>query len=262
MKKRILGFLSALFLIAGLAQSGAAATYSSWILDLDGDGNTATGEQVSVTEYIDINSPNLVLATMDTGSTTNYTFSDIGVTSATDVDSSGTTDDKINLFSLTGDYLFTGDGELGSGVAFNQGGQLNLKVGDTLVATLTLIEGEGSVNEEGFPNGQLSISYDLEVLSLGYLLWEDGTSITSATALTTTNASEIATPSAELDKILLTAAGIDPNDKETALEAYDFYYYLSSNGQFRLTNEVPVPSALFLLGSGIIGLVGFRRKNS
>lgn len=268
MKKRILGFLSGIFLIVVSVQSGVAATYSSWILDLNGDGNTETGDQVSITEFLDINSPNLVLGQMKSGSRTNYTFSNTGITSITNVDSSGTMNDKMNLFSLTADYSFNGEGELRSKITFTPGGEFTLNVSGTPVARLTLIEGLGSVDEEGLPesNGQLTISYDLEVINSGYLLWDDGALMESAKVLTTTNASEIATPSTELESILLKAAfGIDPLDedaKTAALSAYDFYYYLSSNGQFRLIREVPVPSAFLLLGSGIIGLVGLKRKNS
>jgi hypothetical protein len=254
MKKRILGFLTGLLLIVGLTQSA----YAGWAFDYDGDGNI--NNAVNVSEFFDVTSPNLVVTDLADGAVegTDFTFSNYGIFSVKGIDS---WTDSYALESLSGEYEFSGTGKLGSGITFNTG-SLSLYVGSTLVMTLSVEDGEGSISTAGYPNGTISISYSVDYLSDDiYFYWHDGgvnyTAIEaeSTIALTTTNASVIDSPVQGLQDTLLDMAGLSESDLN------DFDFYLASNGQYRLT-AVPLPSAFILLGFGIIGLVGFRRKIS
>lgn len=253
MKKSISGLIIGLFMIAGFAQSGYAA---GWAFDYDGDGNTVNA--IGISEFWDVTSPNLVVTDLadDAAVGTDFNFSNYGIFSVTGADSYNTNP----AFSmLSGEYGFSGTGTLGSDISFETG-VLKLFVGSTQIMTLAVQSGEGSINTEGYPNGTISITYTVDALLDGYFYWDDGTTLTAveagdALAVTTTNASVIASPVQGLQDELLALAGM------TAGQLSDYDFYLSSNGQYRL-EPVPVPSAFLLLGFGIIGLVGFRRKIS
>ncbi|WP_320041610.1 hypothetical protein [uncultured Desulfobacter sp.] len=256
MKKRVSGFIIGLFLIAGLTQSGYAA---SWAFDVDGSG---TSNAISVSEFFDVSSPNLVVTSLpdDAGVGDGFTFSNYGLFSVTKADSY-VTDPAFSL--ITGEYEFSGTGTLGGAISFDLG-VLKIFVGSIPVMTLSVESGEGNINREGYPNGTLSITYTVEDIIDGYFYWYDGTTYTpvkvGSLAMTTTNASVIENPVQDLLNDLLDLTKEDDGEgglTEDDLSDYDLV--LSSNGQFRLT-AVPVPSAFFLLGCGIIGLVGFRRK--
>lgn len=253
MKKRISGLIIGLFLIAGLTQSGYAA---GWAFDYDGDGTTSNAIRIS--EFWDVTSPNLVVTDLADGAAngTGFNFSNYGLFTVTGADSYITNP----AFSmLSGEYEFQGTGTLGSDITFETG-VLKLFLGSTQIMTLSVQSGEGAISTEGYPNGTISITYTVDALVDGYFYWDDGTTLTAVEAgktlaVTTTNASVIDSPVQGLQDDLLELAGLSADD----LSDYDFY--LSSNGQYRL-EPVPVPSAFLLLGFGIIGLVGFRRKIS
>ncbi|WP_321418561.1 PEP-CTERM sorting domain-containing protein [uncultured Desulfobacter sp.] len=250
MKKRVSGFIIGLFLIAGLTQSGYAA---SWIFDTTADGDQS--DALAIIEWIDITSTNLVLGNADPAVAGSFSFNNSGTVSAVKVDNSTTEIDELfKIWQLGAYYSFTGTGDTQEGsIAFDPGGTLTLTVGSVDVATLTVISGSGSIDSEAVSNGDITISYSLEVLAENYLFWEDGTAMTNAIAYTTTNANRITNET--LKTALLEKQGVTQDQADS----YDIVFYLSSNGQFRL-EPVPVPTAFLLLGSGLIGLVGFRRK--
>lgn len=252
MKKRISGLIIGLFLIAGLTQSGYAA---SWAFDYDGSNPV---NAISISEFFDVTSPNIVITDLadDAVEGTDFTFKNYGIFSVTKADSYIT---DPSFSSLSGKYEFSGAGTLGDNISFDTG-VLELYVGSEKIATLSVESGEGSINTEGYPNGTFSITYTIEDIVDGYFYWYDGTTYTPVEegytlAVTTTNASVITSPVQGLKDQLLGLAGL------TEADLSDYDLWLSSNGQFRLTETaVPVPSAFFLMGFGIIGLVGFRRK--
>ena len=200
-----------------------------------------------VDEYLDINSPNLVVTDLGAGQ---LTFSNYGTVSVTSADSWNY---DPSLYGLTGEYEFSGYGTLGGSIVF-ESGTLDMYYNSSLIAELTLTGGTGSIDTAALPNGQISLTYTFTSLVDGYFFTEDEAPlILGSIAYTTTNASLIANPNSGLSAKLLGMAGMS----EDELDEYDFF--LSSNGQFRI-DPIPVPSAFLLLGSGIIGLIGFRRK--
>ena len=57
MKKRMLGFLSSLFLLIGITGSASAYGLQDWYFDIDGAGGQ---DAVLISEFFDLVSPNLV----------------------------------------------------------------------------------------------------------------------------------------------------------------------------------------------------------
>ncbi|WP_020588078.1 PEP-CTERM sorting domain-containing protein [Desulfobacter curvatus] len=125
------------------------------------------------------------------------------------------------------------------------------------VATLNLLSGDGLILNN---NGLITLEYEFTDLEEGYFFWADDTDMAINTnqvlCLTTTNAIKTDYMDPEL-QAYLTDSGATYNDADDSLDEL-----LLSAGQIQLTRAVPVPSALLLLGSGLIGLVGFRRKNN
>lgn len=268
MKKRLLGMLLGLLLIIGMTQSAHAFGYEDWWFDIDGAGGNAATQ---IHEYIGITSPNFVDTEFNGPNL--FTFDNVGVVKAIGHD--GGLDLPVG-WQLTGIYSFNGNGELGADLTFT-GGQFDLYVnnsgdwGDmtkgvygsnngTHIASFDLDLGSGTLQPSGLPNGDISISYTSSFLAADYFFYADGTTDMASNGVmsyTTTNASHITNPVPALAEELLGFAGYvgDPAN------APPDDFFLSSGGQFRI-NPVPVPPALFLLGSGLAALFGIRRKKS
>lgn len=243
MKKKFLGFILGLFLIFGLTNSGVAATdnWLDWYIDWDG---IAGGETTQTNGHFDVDSPNAVVFNVDdSGVFDNYGL----VTIASDIDGNNT---------LIGTYALSGTQDEYGNLSFDAGGTLTLAIANNVddtktgIATLTLAEGVGFYKDE-FEYGAVSLKYNLSSITDGYLSWagNDSPWVADETiAFSNTNM----IPNNNTDEIQLL--------KDTFPEVTDAALFLASGGQVGAT--VPVPSAIILLGSGIIGLVGFRRKNS
>nr|WP_320016972.1 PEP-CTERM sorting domain-containing protein [uncultured Desulfobacter sp.] len=246
--KKILGFVIGLFLIVGLTNSGYAAT--SWYIEMG-------GSTLGIDSFLSFaESPNAVIAGDSSGSTTD--FDNYGVVTLA----------TIGDYTLYGEYILSGTVTTSSTlpydtVEFDAGGILTLYVddgiyssADTMIAELKLVDGEALLLND---NGYITLNYILDVLEDGYFyVAEDDTDMATITDpiyfLTTTNAKEVDSEymDATLSDYLANNSVTFDSDADTLL---------ASAGQVEL-NVVPVPSTLFLLGFGIVGLVGFRRKNS
>nr|WP_320016969.1 hypothetical protein [uncultured Desulfobacter sp.] len=249
--KKILGFVIGLFLIVGLTNSGYAAT--GWYIEMG-------GSTLGIDSFLSFaESPNAVIAgdtTEESGIETTY-FDNYGVVTLA----------TIGDYTLYGEYSLSGTITSESVLSFDTidfeaGGILTLYVDDgiystedTEIAKLVLDDGEALI----FPtNGLITLNYTFDELEEGYFYWADDDSdmandTNRILCLTTTNAkvTDYMDPTLE--------AYLTAND--VTFDSNNGDVLLASGGQVELS-AVPVPSAFLLLGSGIIGLVGFKRKNS
>lgn len=239
MKKKILGFITGLFLIVGLTNSGIAASgnWLDWYVDWDGIAGGATAQ---TSGHFDVDSPNVVVfESGDSGFFYNYGLVTIF-------------DDGVN--TLTGKYELSGTEDEDGFLSFYPGGTLELFVNDPLYddakATLSLVEGQGFYNG-AIQNGFVSLTYELTSITDGYFFWANSDSpwVVGQTFFTSTTNMIPNNDEVEIAELKVEFDGVEDND-----------LFLASGGQVGAT--VPVPSAFLLLGSGIIGLIGFRRKNS
>lgn len=251
MKKNLLSIVIGLFLIVGLCNSGFAAVASDWYISLG-------GSKVVANEYLSFSdSPSIVIGTP--AAFENYGVVSVAAETTTTINGGNSTTTTTTLY---GEYLLTGSNAASvipgySIGTFTAGGDLNLYVdtdgnltNDTLIATLTLTSGTAWLGDD---NGYITLCYKITALyDDNYLFWSDDSSMEEGTILTiTTNALRVYTLDDSL-AAFLQEQGITYNPSEDIL--------LASGGQIR-ASAVPVPSALILLGTGLIGFVGFRRKN-
>jgi hypothetical protein len=277
MKNKLFGVLFSLLLIIGTTQS-AHAYINNWYFDNDGVG---PGARDQIDEQMDIGTPNFVDIT-PTGAST-FDFVNYGFVQTTDHDYSGLgysgPNDITAIFRLTGngvvggDLFFTGgdltfyvDPVFDYGVETSLGnpGEFYGANNGTPIAIFDVLSGTGSA---GNINNTITVRYEARTgtIASGYFIMPDGTTdladpgvADTVRGITTTNAI-LRTPdnTSIQQRELLAYSGYGGLPEDISSE--DFF--LRSGGQFRL-EAVPVPSAVFLLGSGLAALVGIRRKNS
>jgi len=277
MKKRMLGFLSSLFLLIGITGSASAYGLQDWYFDIDGAGGQ---DAVLISEFFDLVSPNLVDTDYTDGATT-YNFVNYGVASfyGHDGGSPFPTDGDYQLNAI---YTFYGDADLTDGTNSFTGGTFEIwfddgsgydyaTAGDAAtyygandgikIATFDLVSGEGTINPSGIPNGQLTISYEASEILAGYFFSPDMTDLSTLDPISltlgfsTTNASWVENPSDTVEAELTDYAsygGVVPNNPPT-----DFW--LSANGQLRI-DIVPEPTTMLLFGIGLLGIAGISRR--
>ncbi len=234
MNKKILSFIAGLFLSVGVVQAGYASIIQNWSFDFD-PMNPSAG-MVQINNYIDVASPNTVEITMTTSD--DFTFVNEGTFDVVQHDGQLITP-YTYLDKVKAEYSYNGDGSLASGSVNFTSGQLDLFYESTRIATLDVVTGHGDIDDSGAPdnNETFTIHYQSSFVAPGYFWAPDGTDMVSTglRGFTTTNAN------------MLSQSGNVMN--------------LASNGQFFLV-PVPVPSAILMFSCGIIGLVGFIRKNN
>jgi hypothetical protein len=278
MKKQMLGVVLSILLVLFMTQS-AHAFLSNWSIDFD--GGTAAGNDMVVKELVTLENQNFVKRTNKPNSTTEFDFVNYGAVDFGRAD--GETDIPGN-YELTGVFRYEGQGSTADGVITFDRGWFEFWVDDDptskyttasspdpgdqvygardgqKIATFDLLYGEGGIDGKAVPNGLFTLYFEATWFEDDYMFMDDGYDMADFNpadyilGYSTTNAS-LSNPSAGSVKRAELLGFAD-----TIQDEDDFF--LAGGGQYRLDSAVPVPPAVLLLGSGLVGLLGLRRKNS
>ena len=269
LKKFLAGAAIATSLLA-VSNTASATVLTNWFIDTDGAG---ANPAVLVNNYLDLNGRAYVSNAFDLGSTTNFSFQEVG--SFLTILADGT---RLLNPLLSSSFVASGTGTTGGSLVFTAGGTLKVFSGATDIADFSLQSGSALLNANStLPNGTVSLIFKADHMVSGYFFdsgMNDLASIAnSSTGLllgfATTNVISLA------DDALGVPLASPPNVDPALITAYNSAFgtalgtvqandstdlLLSNNGQFRLA--VPEPSMLSLLGLALLG-VGFttRRKS-
>lgn len=274
--------ISAMAISTGLVAAPAHAGFIlNWNLHPDGTNATTT----TINEYLDLNGPSYIQTTVPNGGG-NFTFNEWGVVYSPGHDGSP----GYNSFSglLTATFTTSGNATLGGSIAYT-GGAINVYTATpsqyatangiygadvgTLIGTFNPVTGGGLIDTTGIPNGVQTISALATYLAPGY--WFDAADTTDLATLVssdllfgfaTTNASRVVNPTAlQVSEIVNQYAGDPtftnclPGESGGACTG-NGEFFISNNGQFRLS--VPEPGSIALVGISLLGVGLARRRRS
>lgn len=263
--------------VASMVLTSAAANaevfLQNWKLDADGAGGA--GAAVVVSEFMDL----IGASYIETTGTPypNFTFKDAGAFRVAGLDGTSAAPTSAQI---TGIFAGTGTGTLGGAINFDTTSTFAM-YSDTVfdfgsatgtfgadngtpIGTFDLVLGFGAVNPSGIPNGELTLKFVATSLAAGYFFDAGGVDLSTKVAdgllfgFVTTNASFTSNPTATVVSEIAGElyAGLFGAPANTNTPPGDFY--VSNNGQYRWS--VPEPGSLALIGAGLMGAFGIRRR--
>ncbi|AUL99617.1 flocculation-associated PEP-CTERM protein PepA [Pseudothauera hydrothermalis] len=273
--------LASTLVASGLAMSSAAqsAVLTNWYLDADGAG---AGSATHITSFLDIVGGAYVTLTPTGG--LNFDFEEWGAVRSTTHDfgldyAANQTAILTALFEASGSGTFGGAATFTSGTLYLYStpvGQWGSTIGtygvDGMpIATFEIVGGGLQVNPDGTPtaNGQIELTARATSMQSGYFFFDAG--------LTQDMADLVSDPEGLLMGFATVNANQIPNGQLNTTFANEIFQYsglpgtwvnnpalgsffVSNNGQFRLS--VPEPGTVALIGIGLLGLGLVRRQKA
>ncbi len=251
MKKKLIGLLLSIFLVVGMT----SAAYSAVIWGINENG-TGSGGVVEVGTFLEITTPNVILY----DSPGSASFTNYGIVNITPNPTYG------SFTNLFGQYEFSGM-EIGGwpNAEFNPGGLMAFSAGSYGASPFATFELLGGTSVPSQIGATVNLNFKLKAdVDPGYLFFKVGSDWVDMHDLVNADPPELILG-------LTFASAVDGPADDTVKSVHGLTIddpllveqgrWVASNGHF-FARTVPIPSAVLLLGSGLVGLVGFRRKNS